>query len=495
MKRILLLLCFIVAHCSLASAGAYIYDFNSNCLKAYKQIMALQQEEANETLKAEIQKNPNNLIPHYLADYSDCLRILFNGNENELPTFKINLDTRLDLLEQGDKSSPWHLFCKANIQFHWALVHLRSGENFKAANRFRKSFLYLKENKILHPQFQENNVLWGLEEAVAGAIPENYKWIGAVFGIRGNINKGVSEIAHYLNTHMDGTGAMQEEAMIYYGYLKFYLQSAPETAWRYLNGAQFAEQNNLMRSFIKANIALNYRKADIAYSILNKAKSIPYYEQYPILQYELAESMLLRLDMNCLSVYQQFLKSYKGDHFVKDSWLKMAWVAYLQDNKTARNEYLTQIVSKGNALTDADKQAQRFAEKPTWSLRSLLEVRLLIDGGFYTKALEKIQIIDKKELGNTVNVLDYNFRYGRIFEELKNDEKALLFYTATVQIGRDKKEYFAARAALQMAFIYERKGMKNEAIQQFNDCLSMRNHDAQSSIDQLAKAGLNRLEK
>lgn len=495
MKRILLLLCFIVAHCSLASAGAYIYDFNSNCLKAYKQIMALQQEEANETLKAEIQKNPNNLIPHYLADYSDCLRILFNGNEDELPTFKINLDTRLDLLEQGDKSSAWHLFCKANIQFHWALVHLRSGENFKAANRFRKSFLYLKENKILHPQFQENNVLWGLEEAVAGAIPENYKWIGAVFGIRGNINKGVSEIAHYLNTHMDGTGAMQEEAMIYYGYLKFYLQSAPETAWRYLNGAQFAEQNNLMRSFIKANIALNYRKADIAYSILNKAKSVPYYEQYPILQYELAESMLLRLDMNCLSVYQQFLKSYKGDHFVKDSWLKMAWVAYLQDNKTARNEYLTQIVSKGNALTDADKQAQRFAEKPTWSLRSLLEVRLLIDGGFYTKALEKIQIIDKKELGNTVNVLDYNFRYGRIFEELKNDEKALLFYTATVQIGRDKKEYFAARAALQMAFIYERKGMKNEAIQQFNDCLSMRNHDAQSSIDQLAKAGLNRLEK
>ena len=70
-----------------------------------------------------------------------------------------------------------------------------------------------------------------------------------------------------------------------------------------------------------------------------------------------------------------------------------------------------------------------------------------------------------------------------------------MFYDATIQIGRDKKEYYAARSALQKGFIYERSGNKKLAIDAFNDCLSMRNHDFQSSIDQLAKAGLNRLEK
>jgi hypothetical protein len=351
----------------------------------------------------------------------------------------------------------------------------------------------LQENASLFPNFEENKVLLGMEQAVAGTVPENYKWISSLFGIKGNISKGINQLANYLNTHPHGDAAMQEEAMIYYAYLKFYLQSAPETAWTYLNGAQFNESNNLMRSFIKANIALNYRKADVAFSILNKIKSQPGFEQYPMMNYELAEAMIMRLDYNCIPFYEKFLAQYSSNYFVKDAWLKMAWVAYLKDDKTRTNYCIAQIKTKGATLTDADKQALRFAENPTWTSRTLLEVKLLIDGGFYASALAKIQAIDKTQLGSSLNVMDYNFRFGRIFEELKNNEKALLFYDATIQMGRNKKDYYAARASLQKAFIYERLGKKQEAIVQFKDCLSMRNHDFQSSIDQLAKAGLNRL--
>ncbi len=493
MKRFaILLLSSFILHCHAFAVG-YHYNFNSNCLRAYQHLMSLQNEEANALLKTELLKNPDNLIPHYLADYADCLELLFNGDENEYHKSKIKLESRLTLLEKGDEKSPWHLFCRANIQLHWAMVHLRFGDDFKAATRFRKSFLLLRENKSSYPDFEENKVLLGLEQAVAGAMPENYKWIGSIFGIKGNINKGLSEITHYLNAHPDGNAPMHEEAMIYYTYLKFYLQSAQETAWKYINGAQYNEQNNLMRSFIKANLALNYRKAEVAHTILSKAARIDQYHQYPILKYELAESMLARLDMKCQQVYQQFLKEYKGRHFVKDAWLKTSWVAYLQNNERLATQYLVHVKNNGNTATDADKQAQRFAENPKWPLPTLLEVRLLIDGGIYNKALIHIQSIDKNKLSNTANILEYNFRYGRIFEELKNDEKALQFYSATVQMGRNKREYYAARAALHKGFIYERQGNNKEAIMQFTDCLTMRNHDFQSSIDQLAKAGLNRL--
>lgn len=493
MKRFaILLLSSFVLNCHAIAAG-YHYNFNSNCLRAYQHIMALQNDEANAILKTEQLKNPDNLIPYYLADYADCLDLLFNGDQSEYRKSKIKLEERLAMLENGDEKSPWHMFCKANIQLHWAMVHLRFGDEFKAATRFRKSFLLLKENKSSFPDFEENKVLLGLEQAVAGAIPENYKWIGSIFGIKGNINKGLSEITHYLNAHQDGNAAMHEEVMIYYAYLKFYLQNAQEAAWKYINGAQYNEQNNLMRSFIKANLALNYRKAEVAHSILSKTTKIKQYHLYPILKYELAESMLARLDMKCQQVYLQFLKEYKGNPFVKDAWLKTSWVAYLQNNESLAFQYLGHIKSSGNATTEADKQAQRFAENPKWPLKALLEVRLLIDGGMYNKALVHIQSIDKNNLGNTANILEYNFRYGRIFEELKNDEKAIQFYSATVQLGRNKKEYFAARAALQKGFIYERQGNNKEAIKHFTDCLSMRNHDLQSSIDQLAKAGLNRL--
>lgn len=455
--------------------------------------MALQNEKAKATLQLELLKNPNNIIPVYLADYDDCLRLLFNGNAVEYAALKNNQETRIDAIEKGNRNSPWYLFCKANIYMHWALVNARFGDNFKAATKFRKSFLLLKENKTLYPHFEENNVLLGLEQAVAGAMPDNYKWLGSVLGIKGNINKGVGEIVAYLNAHPDGNAAMHEEAMIYYAYLKFYLLNAQDASWKFVNSGKYNETNNLMRSFIKANLALNYRKAEDANTILTQASGIKEFNRYPIFYYEQAEASLAKLDLNAATKYQLFIKEYKGAHFVKDAWLKLSWIAYLQNNKKRMEYCITQIKERGNTATDADKQALRFAENPMWPNPVLLQVRLLIDGGFYKNALIKMQSIDKNELGTVVNMLDYNFRYGRIFEELGEFENALIFYTATINTGRGRKEYYAARAALQKGFIYEKTNKKTEAIAQYKDCLSMRDHDAQSSIDQLAKAGLNRL--
>ena len=491
------LCCVIIAllYHNLALAGEYRFDFNANCRKAYSQLMALNNEGAQETLKAELGKNPNNLIPIYLADYADCLALLFNGDEQKLRIIQQQQEERLSLIEQGHEDSPWYLFCRANIQLHGALVHLRFGDHFRAATKFRKSFLLLKENRIQFPNFQENKVLFGLEQSIAGAIPDQYKWLGALLGIKGNIKNGVAELAQYLNAHKDAPGAMQEEAMIFYAYLKFYLQSNPETAWRYINGSQFDEENNIMRSFIKANLALNYRKAESAFSILKKAEQIKGYAQYPILKYELAEAMLAKLDPKCVGLYQQFLTEYKGQYFIKDALLKTAWMAYIQNNIKEANAIVEQINSKGDVATDADQQAQAFAEKPIWPLKPLLESKLLFDGGAYQRALTTLQQIDKKQLGSIPHILEYNFRFGRLFEELKNDEKAILFYNACIQMGRSRKEYFAARAALQKGFIYEKQGQKKRAIDAFKECLSMRSHHFQSSIDQLAKAGLNRLEE
>ena len=124
---------------------------------------------------------------------------------------------------------------------------------------------------------------------------------------------------------------------------------------------------------------------------------------------------------------------------------------------------------------------------------ALLEVKLLIDGGYTQKALNRIQAIPKESLKTLNDRLEYNFRYGRIFEESEHAAKAILFYTAAIKDGRNETAYFAARAALQTGFIYEKQGNKAEAIRSYKDCLSMRNHDFQSSIDQQAKAGLNRL--
>jgi hypothetical protein len=45
-----------------------------------------------------------------------------------------------------------------------------------------------------------------------------------------------------------------------------------------------------------------------------------------------------------------------------------------------------------------------------------------------------------------------------------------------------------------MGIIYEHTGQTKEAIDRYNECLDMPSHDFQNSIDNQAKAGLNRIE-
>ena len=60
-------------------------------------------------------------------------------------------------------------------------------------------------------------------------------------------------------------------------------------------------------------------------------------------------------------------------------------------------------------------------------------------------------------------------------------------------MGRHSTEYFASRAALQAGIIVEHKGQRKEALNYFQQVLDMNGHEFKNSIDQRAKAGINRL--
>src|SRR5690606_34455114 len=154
----------------------------------------------------------------------DCLKLLFNGNMADYEQLKHHQNQRLNLMDRGDEASPWHRLCQAGIYMHWALVHLRFNENLKAATNFRKSYLLLKENNRLFPNFAYNDVCSGIEEATVGALPENYKWIASIFGLKGGVQSGVQKVKKFIATHKK-SDAFYTEALIYYAYLSYYVSS------------------------------------------------------------------------------------------------------------------------------------------------------------------------------------------------------------------------------------------------------------------------------
>jgi tetratricopeptide (TPR) repeat protein len=174
----------------------------------------------------------------------------------------------------------------------------------------------------------------------------------------------------------------------------------------------------------------------------------------------------------------------------------MAYAWYINNNMQKANYCLAQCKTQGEARIDGDKQAARFAEKGIWPQRTLLQARLLIDGGYNDKALQVLNSINVAALTDPGDRAEYYFRMGRVYEELAESasryyKMALDNYRTAINIGKERHEQFAARAALHMGKVYEKLGLAKEALAMYNECLDMPSHDFQNSIDQQAKAGIS----
>lgn len=473
-------------------AGQYHYRYTDNCSDAYIQYLSLDPEAGREKIKKELITDPYNLMATYISDYDDCLLLLFNGNRVDYDQLKRHQYDRLKLMERGDESSPWHRLCQAGIYMHWAFVHLRFNENLKAATSFRKSFLLLKENQKLFPGFEYDDIFLGIEEAAVGSLPDNYKWIASVLGMKGNIHKGTSKVRKFIQQHKPGD-AFYNEAVIYYAYINYYILSDKNEAWRTVSSKQFTTDDNLVNSFVKVNIAINYRKAALAREMLEDISQQQHYKRYPVFEYEYGYVLLHGLDEEAIKKFRNFINDYKGSVFVKDAWQKMAYAYYLQGNTKMAEYCRKMILTEGSGWTDSDKQAIRFAQSGIWPDATLLRVQLLTDGGYYSEAHKILSGTSIKDFKTIPLQLEYYFRMARVHEELGDISEAFVGYNKAIEIGTGRPEQFGARSALMAGLLYEKIKHKEKAIKMFQLALSMKDHDFKNSIDQQAKAGINRL--
>jgi hypothetical protein len=377
---------------------------------------------------------------------------------------------------------------------HWGMVHMRFGEEVKAAMKLRKAFALLKENEQLFPAFEYNHIFSGLRDAVIGSLPGSYKWLASVFGLQGDLKKGAAQLSRFVSNH-NAQQPLYGETVLYYAFVRFYLLSEQEETWAMLNGNSFPTQNNLLNTYVKVTIGLDYRKSKAALAALQDLRADARYARYPLFDYETGIALLTMGDTSCNRYLQHYIDISKSDLYLKDCWQKMAYASYIAGNMPRAEYCRQQIKLRGATRLDVDKQAQKFAEGTAWPMRKLLQARLLIDGGSNSEALAILNSINVASLTNPADKSEYYFRIGRVHQETADNNKALQYYQHAINTGKERHEQFAARAALQMGLIYEHSGMRAEARTRYKECLDMPSHDFQNSIDNQAKAGLNRLDE
>lgn len=477
------------------SSGQKVFDFNTTCRNAYKEIIQLKLESGQQLLNQEKQQNPDNLVPYFLENYIDFFTLFFNEDPAEYKKRIGNREERLDLMNKGPEDSPFFLYTKSVIHFQWAAVRIKFGYNWDAGWEFRRSFLQVKKNGSSFPKFSPNTLYNGAMQVAAGTIPDGYKWLSGLLGIKGSIKNGMTRLEKFLTATDEWALLYREEAIFYYCYLKFYIQNDKEGVFNFIQSQHLDLVNNHLFTYLAANLRLNNQQAASAQQIILARNNSPGYFVTPVWDMELGYAKLFHLEPDAAFYLERFIEQFKGKFYVKDVLQKLSWHYYLQGDMEKAKTFRRKILERGSTDTEADKQAQKEAATTVWPNTLLLRARLLNDGGYHREALRLLHGKSAGDFSLIEEKLEFAYRAGRLFDDLQTDDQAIVFYKEAIELGEKRKEYFAARAALQIGYIYEKNGDKASALTWFRCCLSMKDHDFKNSLDQRAKAGVARCEE
>ena len=468
--------------------------WNKNCKEAYSLTIQLKFDKAHLILEKEKKENSNNNLIYFIENYSDYLKIQISEEKSDFEKFKKNKDSRLDFIKNDKSVSPWYLYSQAEINLQWAASRLKFGEYYTAAFEINKAYKLIQENNKLYPNFIPNKKSLGLLYTLIGSVPEHYNWILTIIGMEGNINSGLSlmnEAILEMKTHKDFK-VMLEESYFLYAFLKMNLDNNKADLQKLLS--ELKDKDYLLLNFASSRIASKLGENDLAIQILENRKVGKDHYPFLYLDYLLGINKQNKMDNNCLEHFENYLANFKGKNYKKSALMRMSWHHHINGNSKKYEYYKNKIKSLDGKQVDADKEAQSYYNTSKAPHINLLKARLFFDGGYSKLAVEELEKINSPTFFNhSKNNLEYFYRYGRCMEQLGKDEVAIKYYKKTVLAGSERPYYFAAKAALQIALLYEESKNVSQAKQYYNICIKMKNHQYEQGIEQKAKAGLNRL--
>ncbi len=474
-------------------AQNYTAQFNTNCQEAYTHILSLQVQKGQALLAEEKQKNPENVLPYLLENYADLFTIFIQEQAVDLERLEPNKEKRLRKIKKLNKNSPYYQYAQAEIHLQWAIARLKFEQYFKAFTEVRKAYKLLADNQRRFPDFYPNLKSLGIIHALVGTIPDQFQWGIKLLGLQGNIKQGMEEIEQFLDASAQNDYLFYDEAILIYTFFLIYLENNPDAAWQVAEN--LPTQNNLLNTFVAADIAMRTSKNNTAIELLkNRPKGNEFLDFY-LADFFLGATKLQRLDKDADEALLVFVNNFKGKSYLKSAYQQLAWHQLLQGNTEQYHYYMQQCLVNGSTLIDADRQANKTAKSKTVPNITLLKARLLFDGAYFSKADELLQNFKTIDFKTPLQKLEFNYRYARIKEGLGEMELAISYYQQTMEqaINLENASYFAPKSCLQLGKIYEAQNKPTQARQFYKQCLQYKNYEYKNSMDQQAKAGLGRL--
>lgn len=465
------------------------FDFNANCVSAYKNILQLNFAQARTLISNEKKLHPDNAVTAFLENSLDYYSVILSSRKQDFDAWKKRRDERIDRIDDEDENSPYYRYMQAHIHLQWAFLYGQFGEFSSAGFAINKAYSLLQANQKKYPSFLPDDIDLAMVNVLLGSLPDGaLKSSLQFFGIKGNTQAGLN-ILQKLTVSLPKSGYA-----FFYDELVFYLshvqcdivqdKNAYEKALKY---AQIMP-DSAYKSYILGYSAIRTGHSKEALRWLSNPV---FNNRFPVFNYYRGVAELNQLNFNAKTSFTSFLKQNTGNFYVKDAYLRLGWIADLSGNDALEKSLFSLAKQKGDSYHDKDKQVLSELSDGAFN-PALLKARLLFDGGLYEKAEEILKAVSPDKL-NAKDRLEYYYRQGRVYDELDSPVKALANFSQAIQLGKNLKYYFAANSALQSGLIYAREGDKVRAKSFLELAIAMKNHQFETSIERKAKQALKAL--
>src|SRR5690606_21887232 len=122
---------------------------------------------------------------------------------------------------------------------------------------FRRYYLNNKSNLNKFPGFTPSALHLGTMEVAIGAVPDGYKWVTSLLGLKGEIAAGMQKIEDFISGNSLENLLFRNEAIFYYLYLKFYIQNDKQGVLNYIKNNHLDIVNNHLFAYLAANLSIN----------------------------------------------------------------------------------------------------------------------------------------------------------------------------------------------------------------------------------------------
>ncbi|WP_460961487.1 tetratricopeptide repeat protein [Spirosoma litoris] len=482
-----LLLCIpIVAH-------AQDFVWTPGLQRAYADLQKLKVQSARQTLAAETGQTG---IRIFLDDYADMLLLVTSDDDRAFATLGDREDDRLSALKKLDDNSPWQRVLLAEVRLHWAFSKLKFGKELSASWDVIRAYKLLSENQKLFPNFLPTYKSLGTLHVMIGSVPDNYVWVANLLGLHGNIKQGQQELQR---AQQDPTFRL--EARLIDLMIRAYVVKFTDSDGQALQQLVSEHTDNLLLHFFGATIEQKNGHSEQALSYLIKRPTGPAYQSLPVIENILGDIYLQKGDyLTATNHFRQFLATYKGQNFLKDSYYKLFLCQWLPTNQTEvqAQSFLQKVLTVGRTTVESDKAAQKFAEAyfkkgVSPNQKVLMRARLASDGGFTDSALACLRPYNAATFSLTTEKAEYNYRMGRIYQRRNDPDAAVPYLKYALTLSEPDQLSFGATAALQLGYIYQQKNDRTRARSFFQKALSFKHHEYKNSVDNKARAGLSQL--